>query len=95
MFMILSPNERLILISLCHSPKFAGDIAEDLNKLDPAIATNLRKMQDAKLIFHKRTGVHKKYAATSFGNSMYKLLSLHDLAFQDLIDEYNKTRDVE
>lgn len=92
--MILSPNERLITISLHNADKCACELAEDLCKGDTVISTNLRKMQELKLVTYERTGIRKKYQLTKYGESIYELLSTHDASFGDLIAEYkNKKRD--
>ena len=88
--MILSPNERLITISLHYKPKCSCELAEDLGKGDTVIAANLRKMQESKLVKHVRTGTRKKYRLTAYGESIYKLLSTHDTGFRDLIINYKK-----
>ena len=94
--MILSPNERLIAISLHNKPKCSCELAEDLGKGDTVIAANLRKMQESKLVKHIRTGIRKKYHLTAYGDSIYDLLSTHDASFRDLIAEYkNKIGDQE
>lgn len=90
--MILSPNERLITVSLYNDPQCACDLAKDLGKGDTVIATNLRKMKKLKLITYKRTGIRKEYRLTKFGNSVYELLSTHDASFRDLIAEYKDVK---
>ena len=89
--MILSPNERLIVVSLYDQPKCPYEIAQELNKQDTAIATNLRKMQQLNLVKYQRTGI-RKYSLTKFGGNLYELLSTHDASFRDLITEYKNQR---
>ena len=89
---ILSPNERLITISLHSKPKCSCEIAEDLDKGDTVISNNLRRMQQSKIVTYQRTGIRKKYKLTRYGDSLYKLLSTHDASFRDLVIDYNEKK---
>ena len=90
--MILSPNERLITISLHKSPRFACQIAEDLRKQDTVIAHNLKKMLAVKLVKYERLGVQKKFRLTGYGDSIYELLLAHDTSFRELVTNYQNMR---
>ena len=86
--MLLTPNERLITISLYKKPKCSCEIATDLEKGDTVISNNLRKMQEEKLVVHERTGIRRKYRLTSQGKQLYDLLIVHNKGFRDLVAEY-------
>ena len=94
MVTILSPNERLIIISLYDNPKCSCELADDLHKRDTVITHNLSKMNESNLVKYERTGIRKKYQLTNYGKSVYELLKTHDASFRDLITDYtNQVRD--
>ncbi len=92
MHVLLTPNERLITISLHDEAKCSCELAADLNKTDTVISNNLKKMQTEKLVIHERTGIRKKYRLTSQGEAIYQLLVVHNDGFRDLVAEYESEK---
>lgn len=88
----LSSSKHLLLIQLHDKPTSPGDMAKDLNKTPQFISNILQKMKQDKLITFERIGVRKQYRLTSYGKSLYEILSTHDAGFQDLIVEYNNKK---